>query len=193
MFPKKLNIKDNDFLVSIRHTDFVKALSDFEPTPEQFAFYKPIVNSKVNMFYAINKWLCIKMGVEKEDLTQIALCWLVNYCGLHEKGVELDDTRLFHVYLRQRFQRLKSIMDRKLRSTDLDGDRYFDNSDEITQEYSEKDTTSTRGRKAAKEIDEELAKLPKNKAIQLLKIFIKNNKDPKLIKTAQKHLSRLTK
>ena len=186
---KKLSISDNDFLVAIRHNDFKKAVLAKNVKEEDFKRYQPVLNSKVQLFWNTNYRLCQSMSISKQDLKQYANCWLVNWVGLHETDrPEVENKKLFHVYLRQRFIRLKSIMDRKLRTSDLDASRYFDESD--APEF-RPTSALTRGRKASFKTQKALSQMDPKVAERKLNRLIRHSKDPDVVLAAQKHLERI--
>lgn len=187
---KKLSINDNDFLVAIRRNDFVKAVASKKLADEHFKIYRPVLNSKVRLFWNTNQKLCGAMSMSIDDVRQMANCWMVNWVGLHETTrPEVENKKLFHVYLRQRFARFKSILDRKLRSSDLNAMRYFDESDEV-EPVSLKDL-QTRGRVASFKTRRALSSLSASQSEAKLLKVIKSNKDPEVVEAAKKHLERI--
>lgn len=188
---KKLSISDNDFLVAIRRNDFVKAMTSNKVTDEHFKKYRLVMESKIRLFYNTNRKLLDMMSIQPEDIRQLARCWMVNWVGLHESPNRTNDDnkKLFHVYLRQRLGRLKSILDRKFRSSGLDASRYFDSSDE-TEPVSVAEIRS-RGRVASFKTKKALETLGRDRGIAKLQKIIKFHKDPEVVETAMKHLERL--
>lgn len=193
---KKLSIKDNDFLIAIRHRDFEKALA--KPfTKERLDFYRPVIASKVYLFYSTNRGLCERLGLDIGDVRQVVNCWAVNWVGLYETDrPDVENKKLFHVYIRQRLFRYKTILERKLRSCDLDGKRYYDISDQGTDDevaLEEEGTVASRGRQASQATQDVLKGMGSRNAKITLKNLISTSQDKEVIQAAKRHLKRLTR
>lgn len=191
---KKLSIKDNDFLIAIRYRDFEKALA--KPfTKERLEFYRPVIASKVYLFYSTNRSLCAKLGLDIGDIRQVVNCWAVNWVGLYETDrPDVENKKLFHAYIRQRLFRYKTILERKLRSCDLDSKRYYDSTDhgDVEEVESEEDgTIASRGRQASLATQDVLKGMGAKNAKLTLKNLISSSKDKEVIQAAKRHLKRL--
>jgi hypothetical protein len=114
--PRKLHYRDEDFLVSIRHTEFRRA-----PNPEEGKWeqYRVTMEKCSWAFLKSNSTLCARHGLEIGDLLQYARCYVVNFCARYETPTPkfFDNERKCYSYLRQRFNSdLRSTLLKKERS-----------------------------------------------------------------------------
>jgi hypothetical protein len=117
--PRKLHYKDEEFLVAIRHTEFRRSPN---PSDDRWKKYKPTMEKTSNAFMRQNFDLCVRHGLEFDDVMQYARCYVVNFCARYEIPEEettfFDNERKCFSYLRQRFSNdLRAILQKKERST----------------------------------------------------------------------------
>lgn len=103
--PKKRVYGDDFFLRVSRHQEFRQAPN---PTNEQVARYKPILDRACKSFLSKNNKLCTMNGLELDDLNTYAMVWLCNF--LHRMEIQGDsvetqqeNARILTIQLRQRF------------------------------------------------------------------------------------------
>lgn len=113
--PERVNYQNDFDLVVFRHRDLRKSPN---PTNEQFEKYKNCIHGTSLKFLISNKALCIRNGLELDDLKQMASIWVINYCGRFEilNPKENENEKKCWSYLKQRFSEYRSILQKKEKS-----------------------------------------------------------------------------
>ena len=115
---RKLHYKDEDFLVSIRHSEFRRSPN---PADDRWKKYETAMTKVVWKFHQAEGIgeMCARMSVDIKDLMQIARCLMVNFCARYETEIRVENYNegRFYRYLRQRFfGDIKHLLERKERS-----------------------------------------------------------------------------
>ena len=110
--PRNLNYKDNEFDVAIRATMFRRSPN---PPADRWAQYADTVKKTAYSFFRLNYELCIRNGMNFDDVMQHARCFVVSFCAYDEtpNPVFHDNERLLYQYIRQH---LKNDLGRVLQS-----------------------------------------------------------------------------
>lgn len=209
--PRKLNYKNEEFLVGIRHTEFRRSPN---PPPDRWQQYKKTMDVVVRSFwnYPGNEAFFRRQGFERQDLMQYARCFVVNFCGRYETATPLycDNERKLHIYLRQRFVDLLDMLRRKSVNASLDRDTFVisifgdpnwhsgkdmfeeDVDEEYVERHRELDVTTARRRRnsATAKLKELLQQLPHD---QLLAKLEETSENDALDITTQKEAERWLK
>ena len=106
---ERANSTDDPWGVILRHRELLRS---HPVTQEQLAKYQPIVNREVWRFWYSYQKILRHLSWEKEDLSQLALAWLVNYCShYHITGQILQQDRAnLSVYLRSKFNYVRDYL-----------------------------------------------------------------------------------
>lgn len=101
--PRKLDYHDEPFLVTIRHTEFRRSPN---PSSDCWRKYHKVLNQVVWNFLRMNVELCMRQGVEFDDVMSYARCCLVSFVARHEIPEDEvtchDNERKATSYLQQR-------------------------------------------------------------------------------------------
>jgi hypothetical protein len=91
------------------------------PTAADFKRYESVIDTNVRLFLMHHPKLCMKAGVESEDLRQYCLMWVTNFIGLYERPntPQQENGRLCYRYLTQRFVELKGWLTRRVRNSPI--------------------------------------------------------------------------
>lgn len=199
---RKLHYKDEDFLVTIRHTQFRRS-----PNPPESVWkkYKDAIEKTSASFLRSNFELCVRNGLTIDDVMTVARCFVVNFCSQFEIPEEqttfCDNERKCYQYLKQNLylddnSSLRAMLLKKERSTLPDAETVsialFGSPDADTEvspdaegeevdydyvaKHCELDTSSPSARKtsAASKLGELLASLPHDQMVELLANAAKN-------------------
>lgn len=119
--PRKLHYRDEDFLVSIRHTEFRRSPN---PPADRWAMYKTTMEKCAWAFLRANHDLCRREGINFDDVMQYCRCLVVNFCARYEtpEPIHHDNERKCYRFLQQRLyldrgSSLRAILLKKERST----------------------------------------------------------------------------
>ena len=112
----------NDFdLIVMRHRDFRRV-----PNPPEIELlkYKKVFSYCCRKFFYLNKDLCSKTGVSREDLFSYCFVWGCNYLGLFQvlDETENDNVKKMTCYIRQRFIKFREALLKKEREIVPDQD-----------------------------------------------------------------------
>jgi hypothetical protein len=120
---RKLHYKDEDFLVTIRHTQFRRSPN---PPESRWAKYKAVIEKTSAAFFRKNFDLCVRNNLTVDDVMTYARCYVVNFCGQfeipEEQTTSCDNERKCFEYLKQNLfldgaSSLRAMLLKKERST----------------------------------------------------------------------------
>ncbi len=201
--PRKLHYKDEDFLVTIRHTQFRRSPN---PSDDRWKKYQDAIKGTSASFLRSNFELCARNGLTLDDIMTYARCFVVNFCARYEIPEEQttfhDNERKCYEYLKQELylapsSSLRAILTKKERSMlpdvetvsislygkpDADTEISPDAEDEVDTDYIAKhcelDTSSPTARKAsaAAKLAELLGSLPHGQMVEVLTNTAKNER-----------------
>jgi hypothetical protein len=111
---------ENDFeLVALRHQELRRVAN---PSTEDLKAALPVIEKAISRFAFINRTICIRHGIEREDLRSYCLAWTSNYLGLYAVLDELnaDNQRKLYAHLTQRLLNFLELLLKKDRSCLVD-------------------------------------------------------------------------
>lgn len=201
---RKLHYKDEDFLVTIRHTQFRRSPN---PSDDRWTKYKDAIEKTSAAFLRSNFELCARNGLAVDDIMTFARCFVVNFCAQFEIPEEqttfCDNERKCYQYLKQNLfldekSSLRAMLLKKERSTlpdvetvaiglygRVDADTEVSpeaEEEEVDYDYVRKhcelDTSSPAARKAsaASKLAELLSSLPHAQMVEVLTNTAKNER-----------------
>ncbi len=97
----------DSILTALRHREFRRTPNiALQQVQSRFS---DICREEVARYWWRQQRLCLRQGLEKDDLATYCSCWAMNFCCLYQKRdlPEADNRRLLRSYLRQRFRELQ--------------------------------------------------------------------------------------